>query len=182
MLPKDGRDILMRVPVSGKWSPARPNVLVVACSDGRLQEATDVFLANELGVVRYDRFYVPGGAGALVASGYDFTRAQQMRRECRYLIQLHDIGRIVLLMHGPVAGGPAEASCADYRRKLPRASVEQLREQQTLDASQLLRQRTKWAGLATVVVYRCEVDIGGVITFADLAPSESRRMKKMTSA
>ena len=26
----------------------RPNVLVVACSDGRLQEATDVFLANHL--------------------------------------------------------------------------------------------------------------------------------------
>jgi hypothetical protein len=167
----------MRVPVSGKWSAARPNVLVVACSDGRLQEATDVFLANQLAIVRYDRFYVPGGAGALVASGYDFARAQQMRRECRYLIQLHGIGTIVLLMHGPVAGGSIEAACADYRRKLPRASVEQLREQQTADASQLLRQRTKWAGLATVVAYRCEIDAGGAIAFVDLAPSgESRRM------
>ena len=159
----------MRASVSGKWSPARPNVLVVACSDGRIQEATDVFLANELGIVRYDRFYVPGGAGALVPSGYDFVRAQQMRRECRYLIELHGIGRIVLLMHGPVAGGPAEASCADYRRKLPRASVEQLREQQAVDANQLLRQRTKWAGQATVVVYRCEIDAGGAIAFVDLA-------------
>jgi hypothetical protein len=167
----------MRVSVSGKWSSARPNVLVVACSDGRLQEATDVFLANELGVVRYDRFYVPGGAGALVASGYDFVRAQQMRRECRYLIELHGIGKIVLLMHGPVAGGPAEASCADYRRKLPRASVEQLTE----DANQLLRQRTKWAGLATVVVYRCEIDVGGAITFVDLAASSERRPVRMTS-
>ena len=170
---------MSRMAVSGKWSPARPNVLVVACSDGRLQEATDVFLANELGIVRYDRFYVPGGAGALVPSGYDFVRAQQMRRECRYLIQLHDIKRVVLLMHGPVAGGPAEAACADYRRKLPRASVEQLREQQAVDASQLLQQRTKWAGLATVVVYRCEVDIGGAISFVDLAASsESRRVTK----
>ena len=166
----------MRVPVAGKWSSARPSVLVVACSDGRLQEATDLFLAKELGVVRYDRFYVPGGAGALVASGYDFARAQQMRRECRYLIQLHGVGRVVLLMHGPVAGGPVEASCADYRRKLPRASVEQLREQQTMDANQLLRQRTKWAGLASVVVYRCEIDVSGAITFVDLAASsESRR-------
>ena len=162
----------MRAPVSGKWSPARPNVLVVACSDGRIQEATDVFLANALGIVRYDRFYVPGGAGALVPSGYDFVRAQQMRRECRYLIELHGIGRIVLLMHGPVAGGPAEASCADYRRKLPRASVEQLREQQTVDANQLLRQRTKWAGQATVVVYRCEIDAGGAIAFVDLAAQQ----------
>ena len=177
MFPNGGKDVL-RVPVSGQWSSARPNVLVVACSDGRLQEATDVFLANELGVVRYDRFYVPGGAGALVASGYDFVRAQQMRRECRYLIELHGIRKIVLLMHGPVAGGPAEASCADYRRKLPRASVEQLREQQTVDASQLLRQRTKWAGLAAVAVYRCEIDVGGAITFVDLAASsESRRVR-----
>ena len=159
----------MRVPVSGSWSSARPNVLVVACSDGRVQEATDAFLASELGVVRYDRFYVPGGAGALVASGYDFARAHQMRRECRYLIELHGIGRIVLLMHGPSAGGPAEASCADYRRKLPRASAEQLRAQQAEDADQLLRHRTKWAGGATVVVYRCEIDGGGGITFVDLA-------------
>jgi hypothetical protein len=166
---------MFRVPVAGQWSSARPNVLVVACSDGRVQEATDVFLANELGIVRYDRFYVPGGAGALVPSGYDFARAQQMRRECRYLIQLHGIGRIVLLMHGPVAGGPADASCADYRRKLPRASVEQLREQQSVDANQLLRQRPKWAGLATVVVYRCEIDVRGAITFVDLAASGESR-------
>jgi hypothetical protein len=156
-------------------------VLVVACSDGRLQEATDAFLANELGVVRYDRFYVPGGAGALVPSGYDFVRAQQMRRECRYLIQLHDIGRIVLLMHGPVAGGPAEGACADYRRKLPRASVEQLREQQRVDATQLLQQRAKWAGLASVVIYRCEVDVSGAIAFVDLAASgDSSRVRNRT--
>jgi len=32
-----------------QWSPARPRVLVVACSDGRLQEATDAFLASALG-------------------------------------------------------------------------------------------------------------------------------------
>ena len=30
-----------------RWTPARPNALVVACSDGRLQEATDAFLARE---------------------------------------------------------------------------------------------------------------------------------------
>ena len=167
--------------IANRWSSARPNVLVIACSDGRLQEATDVFLANELGIVRYDRFYVPGGAGALVASGYDFVRAQQMRRECRYLIKLHGIGRIVLLMHGPVAGGSADAACADYRRKLPRASVEQLREQQRLDASQLLQQRAKWAGIATVVVYRCEIDTDGAISFVDLAPSAEGRPARMTS-
>src|SRR4026209_2489832 len=61
----------------GQWLPDRPSTLVIACSDGRLQEATDEFLAHHLQVTRYDRFYVPGGAGALAASGRDFLRAQQ---------------------------------------------------------------------------------------------------------
>src|SRR5205085_10772100 len=54
-----------------KWSHSRPNALVVACSDGRLQEATDEFLAREFRITRYDRFYVPGGAGALASSSVD---------------------------------------------------------------------------------------------------------------
>jgi hypothetical protein len=159
----------MRTTITGRWSSTRPNVLVIACSDGRLQEATDVFLAQKLGIVRYDRFYVPGGAGALATSGHDFARAYQMRRECRYLIDLHGVGRVVLLMHGPAAGGPADAACADYRRKLPRAAIEALRAQQSQDGHELLRQRSKWAGRADVVAYRCEIDIGGSITFVDLA-------------
>ena len=162
------RDV-MRTTTSERWSAARPNVLVVACSDGRLQEATDAFLNQKLDIHRYDRFYIPGGAGALTASGYDFARAQQMRRECRYLIDLHRVGRVVLLMHGPAEGGPPEAACADYRRKLPRASMEQLRGQQVQDAQELLRQRAKWAGTASVVVYRCEIGAEGPISFVDLA-------------
>jgi hypothetical protein len=43
----------------GEWSPDRPNTLVIACSDGRLQEATDEFLAHPLQVTSYDRFYGP---------------------------------------------------------------------------------------------------------------------------
>jgi hypothetical protein len=162
--------------VPHRWSPARPNVLVVACSDGRLQEATDAFLASQLGIARYDRFYVPGGAGALAASGYDLARAQQMRRECRYLIDLHQVTQVVLLMHGPVPGGALEAACADYRRKLPRASVDELRGQQATDAGQLLRQRHKWAGRAQVVVYRCEIALDGGVTFVDLASEHASVM------
>lgn len=153
----------------GLWSPVRPNVLVIACSDGRLQEATDAFLNRELGIARYDRFYVPGGAGALATSGYDFARALQMRRECRYLIELHAVSRVVLLVHGPSADGPLAAACADYRRKLPKAGVQELREQQATDARELLRLRAKWAGRASIAVYRCEVQSGGGIAFADLA-------------
>ncbi len=100
----------------GHWLPDRPSTLVIACSDGRLQEATDDFLGRYLRVTRYDRFYVPGGAGALAASGRDFLRAQQLRRECRYLVDLHGVRDIVMLFHGPTMDGPLAAACADYRR------------------------------------------------------------------
>lgn len=153
---------------SGKWLPDRPSSLVIACSDGRLQEATDEFLANHLKVTRYDRFYVPGGAGALAASGRDFLRAQQLRRECRYLVELHAVRQIVLLFHGPTANGPLAAACADYRRKLPWASATALRDRQEQDAEELRRHRAEWAGAAEVSMYRCEVDDRGDIRFADL--------------
>ncbi len=52
-----------------KWSADRPHTLVIACSDGRLQEQTDEFLHRQLGLSGFDRFYVPGGGGALASSG-----------------------------------------------------------------------------------------------------------------
>jgi len=160
----------------GEWLPDRPSTLVIACSDGRLQEATDEFLADHLRVTRYDRFYVPGGGGALAASGRDFLRAQQLRRECRYLVELHAVGHIVVLFHGPAMNGPLAAACADYRRKLPWATVAELRGRQEQDAEELDRTREEWAGAAAVAMYRCEVDRHGVIRFADLAGDARSRL------
>jgi len=157
---------------SSEWSPDRPNTLVIACSDGRLQEATDEFLAHHLHVTRYDRFYVPGGGGALSASGRDFLRAQQLRRECRYLIDLHQVRHVVMLFHGPTTDGPLAAACADYRRKLPWASVRELRRRQEQDAEELARTPDDWAGAAAVLMYRCEVDSRAVIRFVALAAVE----------
>ena len=161
----------------GQWSPDRPSTLVIACSDGRLQEATDEFLAHQLQVTRYDRFYVPGGAGALAASGRDFLRAQQLRRECRYLVDLHAVRHIVMLFHGPTMDGPLAAACADYRRKLPWASVAVLRDRQEQDAEELARIREEWGGAAAVAMYRCEVDGRGVIRFANLAGNVRSRLR-----
>jgi hypothetical protein len=151
-----------------RWTPARPNALVVACSDGRLQEATDAFLAREFKITRYDRFYVPGGGGALASSGTDQARAQQMCAECKYLVELHAVRRVILLFHGPSAAGRIEAACADYRRKLPWANLADLRARQETDAVDLLARRREFAGEADVLVYRCEVDAAGALTFVNL--------------
>ncbi|MGQ0539422.1 MAG: hypothetical protein ACT4R6_10775 [Gemmatimonadaceae bacterium] len=159
-----------------RWDPARPHILVIACSDGRLQEPTDEFLTHSLCIRRYDRLYLPGGGGALAASGKEYLRARQMRRECRSLVQAHDVQEIVLLFHGPASDGPAEAMCADYRRKLPHLAVSKLRDQQQCDAEELLTLSDEWAGKARVRVYRCEAAADGSLHFVALAgeaPPES---------
>jgi hypothetical protein len=147
--------------------------MVVACSDGRLQEATDAFLSREFRITRYDRFYVPGGGGALASSGADPVRAQQMCAECRYLVELHAVRRVILLFHGPSESGRIEAACADYRRKLPWANIAELRARQEADAVDLLNRRREWAGEAGVLLYRCEVDAAGALTFVNLDPDST---------
>jgi hypothetical protein len=150
------------------WTATRPLTLVIACSDGRLQEATDAFLTTNLELRQYDRFYVPGGGGALAASGRDFIRAQQLRKECRYLIELHEVEHVILMFHGPAVDGPAEAMCADYRRKLAGASAQFVRARQEQDAAELLERRADWALDAEVSVYRCEVDRNLAMSFHSL--------------
>jgi hypothetical protein len=153
--------------------------MVVACSDGRLQEATDEFLARELQITRYDRFYVPGGGGALASSGTDPVRAQQMCAECRYLVELHAVKRVIALFHGPSEGGRIEAACADYRRKLPWAPIAELRARQEQDAVDLLTRRREWASDAGVLLYRCEVDAAGALTFVNLDPDSTLGSEKV---
>lgn len=156
-----------------RWSPTRPSALVVACSDGRLQEATDSFLASEFRITRYDRFYVPGGGGALASSGTDADRAQRMSEECRYLVTLHAVRRVIVLFHGPSPSGRIEAACADYRRKFPWDSTAELRLRQEQDAAELLGRRREWAADAGVLLYRCEVDPAGGIIFVNLDPDSA---------
>ena len=153
--------------------------MVVACSDGRLQEATDAFLAGQFKITRYDRFYVPGGGGALASSGTDAARAQQMCAECKYLVDMHAVRRVIVLFHGPSSEGRIEAACADYRRKLPWATVPQLRAQQDADAVDLLKRRREWASEAGVLLFRCEVDAAGTLSFVNLDPESKLGSEKM---
>ena len=157
-----------------RWDPTRPHVLVIACSDGRLQEPTDEFLSAALGIRQYDRLYVAGGGGALSPSGKEYLRAQQLRRECKFLVEAHDVQEIVLLFHGPAADGPSEAMCADYRRKLPALSIAKLRDQQQRDADELLTRRDEWAANARVRVFRCETRADGGLEFVALNATSVR--------
>jgi hypothetical protein len=141
----------------GAWSPERPRILVVACSDGRLQEEVDRFLHHHLHIVRHDRLLLPGGPGALAYSGGEIARTAEHRRECLFLVRAHRVQRIVLLFHGPTEDGLEEAICADYQRKLPGISPREVRAQQATDLTQLVRWRAEWAEQAQLQAFRCEV-------------------------
>ena len=140
-----------------RWDAERPRILVACCSDGRLQEAIDEFLQNHLHIRDYDRFYAPGGPGALVPGGYEFLRATQYRDDLAFLVRVHRIEELLLIFHGAAPGGPEEATCAHYRRVLPGCNAEMVREQQGRDLADV---RMYLDGLRLTVrvrAYRAEV-------------------------
>jgi len=145
------------------WNSQCPRTLVIACSDGRLQENLDNFLHHGLGIAHYDRLYAPGGPGALAASGFDHFRAEVFRRECRFLLHAHSIQELILIFHGPAEGGPQEATCADYQRKLPGASASRIRQQQEQDANAV--KAINWGIEVQTRVFRCEVTAANTVQF-----------------
>jgi hypothetical protein len=149
-----------------RWDATDPDILVVACSDGRFQEELDIFLREQRHITQYDRLFLPGGAGALAPSGVEFTRAAAIQKECRFLIEAHGIRHVILLFHGPATDGPDEAACGDYRREFPGYSVNQIRKQQDSDLGDLLR-ASIWSGVKLEVL-RVEVTRERTVEFVRL--------------
>ena len=150
------------------WNEERPGVLVVACSDGRMQEHTDDFLHNRLGISHYDRLFAPGGPGALASTTCNFVRADQFRRECTFLLRAHDIQDVILIFHGPAADGPAIATCADYLRRQPYLTPDEIRAQQLKDARSIMREGIGMGVTARMHAYRAEVTGAGGVQFVPL--------------
>lgn len=154
-----------------RWSRLRPKTLVVACSDGRLQENLDDFLQGFLGITQYDRLYMPGGPGALASSGIEFQRSDSFRRECIFLVSAHDVEEVILILHGPAEDGPPEAICADYRRVFPNHSPAQIRAEQDRDVESIVGAGFGWQRHVRVRVFRCEIAAGDKVQFVELNPS-----------
>jgi len=142
---------------SEQWSVDRPDVMVVACSDGRLQFSIDHFLNAQLNVKHYDRMFMPGGSGALVAGGCEFLRAEHYRRDLYFLLEAHGTDDLILLAHGAAEGGPPEATCAHYRRLMPYASLEEVRNQQIVDIREFLKSAHTQLSKVRVRAFRAEV-------------------------
>ena len=86
------------------WNPERIHAMAIYCSDGRFGEAFDEFCHQKLQIPRYDRFAVPGGPAWInpsVAAAQDLYRSA--RAQLDFLVQVHDLERIVLITHSPCA-------------------------------------------------------------------------------
>ena len=121
------------------WNQNRPHVLVVACSDGRLQSCLDDFLNSHLGITDYDRLFAPGGPGALARSAEEPLRSNQYFNELRFLANIHGVERVVLIFHSAAQDGPEAAVCGDYRRLWPLYTAEQVAEKQQEDLERVVK-------------------------------------------
>lgn len=159
------RPFLSRQP----WSEERPRTLVVACSDGRVQEQTDEFLTEQLGISQYDRLFAPGGPGALAPTTSNFVRGDWFRRECAFLVRAHMVEDVFLIFHGPSADGPAHATCADYTRRFSFLTPNEIRAQQQKDAAEIIRGGIALGITVRMHPYRCEVTADRRVQFVPLA-------------
>ena len=77
----------------------RIGAAAVYCSDGRYGEQMDEFLHKSLGLPRYDRVAVPGGAACLAGYTLAFQEAMAVEKQLSFLIKDHQLKRVVLIAH-----------------------------------------------------------------------------------
>jgi len=77
----------------------RVGAAAIYCSDGRFGDHMDEFLHLGLGLPRYDRVAVPGGAACLAGHTCAYYEKGAMERQVRFLIEEHNLRQVVLIAH-----------------------------------------------------------------------------------
>jgi hypothetical protein len=100
-----------------RFDENRIRAAAVYCSDGRFGEHFDDFLHNGLGLPRYDRLAVPGGAACLAGHLSACREEDGLVEQLHFLIKVHGLQRLVLIAH---------QDCAFYGERLhvPAAQLE----------------------------------------------------------
>jgi hypothetical protein len=94
---------------SERFDENRIRAAAVYCSDGRFGEHFDEFLHTALGLPRYDRLAVPGGAACLAGHVLAFREEEGLIEQLRFLVNVHGLERVVLIAH---------QDCAFYTERL----------------------------------------------------------------
>jgi hypothetical protein len=106
-----------------RFNSSRIRAAAVYCSDGRFGDQCDELMQTALGLPRYDRLAVPGGAACLASHFLTYREEEGVVEQLRFLVQVHDLERVVLIAH---------EGCAFYTERL-NVSPMQLESQQRED-------------------------------------------------
>lgn len=138
------------------FSSAPSPVLAVYCSDSRYDEHCEDFIIHGLNIPIFDQFIVPGGPAWLIWDWRSFSQQRIAREEIGFLVQAHDIKRVVLIAH---------EDCALYKRRHPYLTTEARRHKQFED---LRIARQELLGVSTslqVETYFASLSDDGVVEF-----------------
>lgn len=89
------------------WSVARPETLVVCCSDGRWHEHVEEFVRDQVSE-RPDMYAVPGGAAGFNVWSSSFDESKVTEKAFRFLADRHALEGVWLVAH---------QDCAYYQAK-----------------------------------------------------------------
>ncbi len=135
----------------------RSGVVAVYCSDGRFGEQCDDLLHHALGLPRYDRLVVPGGAACLAGYFATYREEAALVSQLEFLIEAHALHQVVLIAH---------QDCAFYTSRLGVSQINLLARQTDDLAKAAVRVRALGRHLA-VRAFFAHVD-GGVVDFEQL--------------
>ena len=117
------------------YETQRIHAAALYCSDGRVGEHFDDFMHNGLKLPRYDRIALPGGPACL--AGYSQAQLEEagVIDELRFLIEAHQLSRVVLIQH---------ENCAFYgvRLGVQEERMGQLQRADIVRAAYLIRKVT----------------------------------------
>jgi hypothetical protein len=130
----------------------RVGAAALYCSDGRYNEQFDEFLHEHLGLPRYDRVVVPGGAACLAGHIGAWRDEDAVAEQLRFLITSHELSRVVLIAH---------KGCGYYLKRL-HVREESLRDRQVDDLEKAAERIRTLASRLDIDAYIAGVEQGTV--------------------
>ncbi len=117
------------------YEARRLHAAAIYCSDGRVGEHFDDFLQNSLDLPHYDRVALPGGSACLAGHPAAFVQQASVAEELRFLVEVHELERVVLIAH---------QGCGFYRAalQLPDGLLEGQQRTDLAAAARTVRQIT----------------------------------------
>lgn len=140
------------------FTAARIGAVAIYCSDGRYGDQFDEFLHQRLGLPRYDRLAIPGGAAVLANHLTTYREQDALLDQLRFLVEAHGLERVVLIAH---------QNCVFYIKRLYTAE-NRLRWQQEEDLARAAEAVRSVSSRLSVASYFAALD-GGTVSIEPVA-------------